>query len=81
MFVTIAGYLFLAGMTYKGQQDALASNSDTVIAMQTLHDKENLDHRVTVLEQIASDNRDNFTEIKDTEKAIFQRINQLADKK
>lgn len=81
MFITIAGYIFLAGMTYKGNSDAIAKIQDTQAINVAQHQTENLDHRVTILEQIALDNRDNFSEIKDTEKAIFQRINQITDGK
>jgi hypothetical protein len=81
MFITVAGYIFLAGMTYKGQKDALAGNQETMASMQAQHDKENVDHRVTILEQIAADNRDNFSEIKQVQGKIFDRINQMADNK
>ena len=79
MFITVAGYIFLAGMTWKGNKDAQANSDATIAAIQTQHDRENLDHRVTVLEQIASDNRENFSDIKDTVKAIFQRLNNMTD--
>lgn len=80
MFITIAGYIFLAGMTYKGNSDAIAKIQDTQEINASQHQSENLDHRVTILEQIASDNRQNFSDIKDAERAIFLRINQIADK-
>lgn len=79
--ITIVGYIFLVGMNYGTYKSAMAALQDSQIAMQTTHDKENADHRLTILEQIAADNRDNFSEIKDTEKAIFARINQLTDGK
>ena len=81
MFITIAGYIFLAGMTYKGNKDAVASTESAISSIQGQHDKENIDHRVTILEQIASDNHDTLNKIEDTQSKIFERLNQLADGK
>lgn len=78
--ITIGGYLFLLGMTAGMYKSAIASNEEAIKAVTEQHEKENLDHRVTVLEQIAADNKQNFSDIKDVEKAIFQRINQIVDR-
>jgi hypothetical protein len=79
MFVTLVGYVFMLGVGYKGYSDAIASSQAAITNIVSQHDKENVDHRVTVLEQIAQDNRENFSDIKDTEKAIFQRLNNISD--
>ena len=79
--LTIIGYIFLAGMDFANHQSAMAALQETQTKMESQHDRENVDHRVTILEQIANDNRQNFSDIKDTERAIFQRINQFTDGK
>lgn len=78
--ITIIGYIFMMGTIWQSHKDAVASIEKGMDVIQQQHDKENADHRVTVLETIEAENHEQLQKIGEVQGKIFDRINQIADK-
>ncbi len=75
LWALVLGTMFVA--TY--MSDTKANTSD-IAAIRKQHDDENLKERMAVQEKTAADIRDDVRDIKATQGAIFNRINQIADR-
>ena len=74
--ISIIGYVFMMGAGYATITSSVADNAKELAVLK----QQNLDHRVTVLEQVALDNRDTLLSIKEVQGKIFDRINTIADR-
>lgn len=59
---------------------ATASNTKDIAMIVKQHDDENLKERMAVQELTAKDIRDDVRDIKATQGAVFNRLNQIADR-